>query len=328
MIEKMKEYIIKLVRKHRIQLSMLGVLLSIIALSIIASPHVFLRYHTYAALMTTVPFVIVLALPLTLIVISGEFDLSFPSIMGLSAMFFAIEGVRYGNIALGIITGLGVGLFAGILNGVLITKARIPSIVTTLGMMFFWRGFINVYSGGVGVPMAVVRGSPLWTVLVSRIGGFPVQALWAFAFVFIFWLLLNRHKFGSHVYAIGDNVKSARYIGVNTDRVKIILFALVGVFASFAGIVACLENLNFWPTMGGGYLLIVLAAVFVGGTPTWGGVGTIFGTLIGAIMLGLIDISIIAAGFSGFWNQLIYGLIIVISVIFNVHFRGQLKSRD
>jgi simple sugar transport system permease protein len=142
----------------------------------------------------------------------------------------------------------------------------------------------------------------------------PAQILWALLIGFIIWLVLNRHRFGAHVYFTGDNPASTRVMGVNVDRVKMIVFTQMGGFAAFAGVLSSLEVLYFWPTLGQGYLLKTIAAVFLGGTPVEGGVGTVFGTFIGAIIIGILEAGIIAMGMTGFWTQLVYGLIIVVSI--------------
>jgi simple sugar transport system permease protein len=113
---------------------------------------------------------------------------------------------------------------------------------------------------------------------------------------------------------VGDNVESARLMGVNVARTKVLVFALVGVASAFAGLVVSLQLLYYWPTLGDGYLLNTLASVFLGGTSVFGGTGTIFGTFVGAFIIGAINAGIVAVGLAGFWTQLIYGLIIVISV--------------
>ena len=103
-------------------------------------------------------------------------------------------------------------------------------------------------------------------------------------------------------------------MGVNVDRVKMMVFTQMGLFAAFAGVLASLEVTYYWPTLGQGYLLKTIAAVYLGGTPVDGGVGTIFGTFIGAIILGCLEAGIIAIGMTGFWTQLIYGLIVIVSI--------------
>jgi simple sugar transport system permease protein len=138
--------------------------------------------------------------------------------------------------------------------------------------------------------------------------------IWTVIVAILVWFFLNRTKMGAHVYLSGDNAESAKLMGVNVERVKIIVFAIVGVAAAFAGLVVSLEVLYYWPTLGEGYLLNTLASVFLGGTSVFGGTGTVFGTFVAAFIIGAINAGIIAVGLSGFWTQLIYGLIIVVAV--------------
>ena len=151
--------------------------------------------------------------------------------------------------------------------------------------------------------------------LVGRLAGYvPAQMIWAIVVGVLVWVLLNRHKFGAHVYLIGDNVDSARLMGVNVDRTRMMVFAIVGLAAAFGGVMSSLEVSYFWVTLGEGQLLRTLAAVFLGGTSVFGGTGTILGTFIGCFIIGAIEAGTVAIGLTGFWIQLIYGLIIIISV--------------
>ena len=141
-----------------------------------------------------------------------------------------------------------------------------------------------------------------------------MQFFWLLLVAAAVWILLNRHKFGAAVYVIGDNVQTAELQGIKTGRVRMILFVLVGVAASFAGILSSLFIVSFFPSVGEGQLLPALAAVFVGGTSVFGGKGTILGTVLGAFMIGTISAGIVAVGLTGFYTQLIYGAVIVVSV--------------
>jgi simple sugar transport system permease protein len=139
------------------------------------------------------------------------------------------------------------------------------------------------------------------------------------------WFLLNRHKFGAHVYLIGDNVNSARLMGVNVSRTRILVFVLVGLAAAFSGLLASLHVSNFFTTLGDGYLLTTLASVFLGGTSVFGGTGTIFGTFIACFIIGSIEAGIVAIGLTGFWTKLIYGVILTISVAMHAILRKRMS---
>ncbi len=317
-------------RELRLEISILGVFIGIFLLFLIGSPRTFTRFDIYYSFMSTIPFSGIMALAITLVIISGEMDLSFPSIMGFSGWVFAklsnvlIESGTNPNLTI-LITTLccfATGIIAGALNGMLVVKIRIPSLVATIGTMFFWRGLVNVCGQGFGETLVPVKDTFLFKVFIGRLGeAIPAQALWFLVLTAAFWLILKRHKFGSHVLIVGDNVESARMMGIRVNRVKMTVFMQMGFCASLAGILASLEVTYLWPSLGEGYLLRTLAAVFVGGTSVFGGVGTMFGTFIGAIIIGSLEGGIVAIGLTGFWTQLIYGLIIVVSLSIYSYFR-------
>jgi len=302
-------------RQARLELSIAAVMVGSFLLFISGNPTVFRRFDIYYSFMSTIPFFGIMALAMTPVVTLGEMDLSFPSVLALSALLFGKVFVLTGNIWLAVLVCLAIGLLAGALNAVLIVRVGIPSLVATIGTMFFFRGMVNVIAQGKGIPLVTAKTSLVYTLAVGRIGGIiPAQAVWMLVVGIGFWLLMNRHRFGSHILFVGDNMDSSRMMGINVERVKTIVFMQMGFFAAFAGILSTLEVTYFWPSQGQGYLLTTLAAVFIGGTSVFGGMGTIFGTFAGAVIIGSLEAGIIAIGLTGFWIQLIYGLIIMVSV--------------
>jgi simple sugar transport system permease protein len=302
--------------EFRLELSILGVFLGIFVIFFIGSPQVFSRFDIYYSFMSTIPFSGIMALAITFVIIAGEIDLSFPSILGFSAWVFSkIVEVTGGNIWLATISCLATGIIAGYLNSFIVVKVGIPSLVATIGTQFFFRGLVNVAGQGAGITLVPVKDTFLFNIFVGRLkGAVPAQAIWMVVLAVIFWFILNRHKFGSHVLFVGDNVESARMMGIRVNRIKMIVFMQMGFFAALSGILSSLEVTYFWPTLGEGYLLRTLSAVFVGGTSVFGGMGTIFGTFIGVLIIGSLEAGIIAIGLTGFWTQLFNGLIIVVSL--------------
>ncbi len=284
-------------------------------LFIVGNPKVFTRFDIYYSFMSTIPLFGIMALAMTLVVTLGEIDLSFPSVLAFSAWMFGKVFEVTGNIWLAVLVCFAIGVAAGALNSLLIVRVGIPSLVATIGTMFFFRGMVNVVAQGKGIPLVKAKETIFYYLCVGRIEGVvPAQAVWMIVLGIGFWLLLNRHRFGSHILFVGDNEESSRMMGINVERVKTIVFMQMGFFAAFAGILSTLEVTYFWPSQGQGYLLTTLAAVFIGGTSVFGGMGTIYGTFIGALIIGSLEAGIIAIGLTGFWIQLIYGLIIVVSV--------------
>ncbi len=296
------------------QLSTIGILVLIWAIFLSASPGAFLKLAVYRTLMRTIPFTLLLGLGLTYIIALKEIDMSFASIMAFSAWAFTWTLTSTGSAVISTTVGIAVGFALGLMNGVVITKARVPSIVATLATMFLWQGATMVASNGASTSLYWMKDTTLYRLLVYN-WVIPVQMLWGLAASFIFWLFLFRHRFGSHLLAIGDNEMTARSLGINVDRVKITSFGLMGIMSAIAGIMINMEVLSFFPSMGEGYLLPVMAAVFVGGTALTGGSATILGTIIGAIIIGSLDTGVTAMGISGFWINVIYGAIILIATV-------------
>lgn len=296
-------------------MSIAAVFFGILLLYIIGNPKVFIHFDIYYSFMSTIPFFGIMALAMTFVVILGEMDLSFPSVLALSALLFGKVFTLTENIWLAVLVCLAVGLAAGALNALLVVRVGIPSLVATIGTMFFFRGMVNVIAQGKGIALVKAKGTLIYSLSVGRIGSvIPAQAVWMLLLAVGFWFLLNRHRFGTHVLFVGDNKESSRMMGISVERVKTIVFMQMGFFAAFAGILSTLEVTYFWPSQGQGYLLTTLAAVFIGGTSVFGGMGTIIGTFIGALIIGSLEAGIIAIGLTGFWIQLIYGLIIIVSV--------------
>jgi simple sugar transport system permease protein len=323
----------RFIRSNSAQLGILGVFLSLWLIFIISAPNTFLSPQIYSAFMTSTPFFAIMAIPLTIVIVAKEIDLSFPSItaMGMVAFSFSYKWTAFVGdnttsvtirVGIAIIMALLTGAIIGWLNGIIVVKVGIPSLVVTIGTMFFWRGAVLVLTSGANFPIEYIKQTFFYPLLVGKIGGFlPMQMIWLVLITILVWVLLNRHRFGAHIYLTGDNIKSAELMGVNTGRVRIEAFMLVGLVSAFAGIVSSFYIAYFWPNMGSGYLMNTLAAVFLGGTSVFGGVGTILGTFLGTFIIGSIDAATVAVGLTGFLTQMIYGFIIVISVIMHSYLR-------
>jgi simple sugar transport system permease protein len=310
----LKDSIRMIFDKNRMALGAFGFFAALMVIFIIARPSLFLQPDIYSAVFVTLPVFVIMSVSLVFVVVAGEIDLAFPSIIGVSAWVYGIMveiGVSPG---LAFLPALFVGGLAGFVNGILVTKVKLSSLVSTLGMNFFLRGLINIGTQGHGISLTNVTGTVFEQVMVGKLGIFPVQMLWGVAFTAMGWFLFNRHNFGLHIRCIGDNRDSSREMGINVERTKVAAFILVGLCAAVAGVWTSLINQTFYPTTGDGYMLQILAAVFVGGTPTWGGVGTIVGSFIGACTIGFIETGVIACGLTGFFTQFFYGLIIILSL--------------
>jgi simple sugar transport system permease protein len=303
------------VRRHREFYSALAFMVVMFTAFAIASPGVFLKPQIYSAIFISLPIPMILAVALVFVIVAGEIDLAFPSVLGVSALVFTMVVSPGGNPWLGLTLALLAGVAAGVCNGFLVAYLGLSSLVVTLGMNFVWRGLIQIVRQGQGAPLTFLNKTDLYQILVGHLGWLPMQLIWGLGFAIVGSLLFTRFRFGSQVACVGDNVEAAREMGINVKLVKLQAYAFVGLAAGLAGVLAILINNNFWPTVGDAYLLSVLAAVFVGGTPTWGGVGTIGGSVVGALTVGSIETGIVAAGLTGYFTQFFYGVVIVLSLI-------------
>ena len=308
------------VRRYGLQAGTVVMALALWTLFAVGAPETWLHFDIYSALMSTVPLTGIIALALTLVVIAREIDLSFGSVMAVGSWVF----IATGQPVLGLIAGVAAGLGVGLLNGVIVVRFGIPSLVATIGTWFFWAGIVLYGTAGKGAGTEFASGF-VSSLITGRVHGVPAEFFWMIGIAIVFWVLLNRHRFGAHIYLVGDNEQSARMMGVRTDRVRIAVFALVGMAAAFAGIASTLESNYFWPTVGSGAMLPTVAAVFLGGTSIFGGRGTIFGTVVGAFVIGAIEPGIVSLGWTGLLTQVIYGAVIVIALIMQAFVMQRVK---
>ena len=314
--------LLSIFKKYKMQCGLIVIASLIMILFMATSPKTFLRPHIYLAFLSTVPFIGIMAVGITVVLVSAEIDLSFPSVMAFSGFAFAAGYGFTGSLLVGIVLAFAAGAAVGTLNGLVVTKIGIPSIIVTLGMQFLIRGAVNILAGGKAKSLRGIVESPVFHALVGKVGGvIPAQALWWLAIVVFVWFMLFRHRFGDHVLFVGDNQETARMMGINVVRTKTLVFIAMGILAAFAGVLNTCRLQTWWPTMREGYLMMVMAAAFVGGTSMFGGEGTILGTFIGAFLIGSLEAGIVAAGLSGFWTRFVYGLLILIAVVVHAYLR-------
>jgi simple sugar transport system permease protein len=297
--------------------SQIGITVAFLALwltFILFAPGTFLSDRIYLSFAQTTPYFALMALPLTMVIIAGDIDLSFPSIMALGMVGFVFAWQGTGSVELGVLAALAVGCLAGLFNGAIITFIGIPSLVVTIGTQFLFRGLALVLVSGKSYALVQTKEAASYDLMVGRLFGIPMEFYWLVLAAIVVWLLLNRHRLGQNAYTVGDNKNAAALMGIPIRRTRILLFVMMGFAAAFAGLLNSLQVVNFYPSIGPGYLLPTLAAVFVGGTSVFGGRGSIYGTFIGAFMIGGITAGIVAIGLTDYYVNLIYGAIILISV--------------
>src|SRR6202048_3941673 len=296
------------------------VLLVLYIALIIAAPSVFTHPLIYISFLETVPPTLIAALGLTLVITAGEIDLSFPAVVSLSG--FALSwGWKTFDPTYGAWIGIGLALIAGALvgyiNGVMVARIGVPSIMATLAANFFWYGTSILLAGGLQVTLKGSQDNFVHELFVGRLfGTLPLQAFWALGLAVLLWFILNRHKFGEGIMFIGDNANVARVMGVNVEATRIRLFALHGMIAAFSGIIVTLDIGVFYPDQGN-FLLPAMASVFIGGTPIAGGSGPLFGPVFAALIFGSLGAGVVATTISGYWVQVVEGGVMAAVVVLN-----------
>ena len=297
-------------------LGSMGYFIILMLIFLIGAPEAWLRPNLHQSVFVMMPTLLFLVVPLVFLVASGEIDLSFASTYALAAYIFAILVKAGIDPALAILAGVLSGAIVGALVGALIVFGRLSSLVASLGVLFLLRGLILVLTKSRSITMMdELETHWVYDLLVGNFYGFPMQILWALLFVIFSYYLFNKHVFGIHIHHVGDNYVSAEQMGINVKAVKIKAFMFVGLGAGIAGIFTTLITYSFFPTQGFGYLLLALAAVFVGGTPYWGGLGTIAGAVFGVGVIAYMEVGVIAVGMSGVWRQFFNGLIILLALL-------------
>ena len=299
----------------RNQLWLTGLFLALLGIFMITGSRAFLGWPMYESLLSTLPLYGFLALGLTLVVAAGEMDLCFPATLAVAGFGFAVTATHTGEVWLGLAAALLIGLGIGLCNSLLVAYVGVPSIIATIGTQFFWRGAVMLMSQGLALGLADLSASPVRLALVGRLGGHvPMQALWLVALAAVLWLVLNRHPLGDAIRFTGEQADVASRLGIDVPRARLGVHTLMGGIAGLAGAVGCMEMGSWWPTQGDGYMLLVFAAVFIGGTSVFGGSGKVYGTLVGIAIVGMIEAGIVSSGLSGFWTRAVHGMVIVVAV--------------
>ena len=257
-----------------------------------------------------------IALAMTLLMTAGEFDLSVGSVFGFSAVImWTLFNVAAVPMWASFIIAMVLALFIGWVNGVYVTRLKVPSFLVTLGMLLVVRGTALYITSGFPQRPSSVEGSVFAYALVGdfEIGGFRIymSVLWFILFVVITHYLLNQTRAGNWIQAAGGNANAARNRGVNVDRTKVLLFMFSAAMAAFAGIISSIRTASANPNSGMGYELEVIAMVVIGGTVLTGGRGTIIGTVLGIFILRTMRNGIVLIGVPGLAYNIFIGAIIL-----------------
>jgi ribose transport system permease protein len=266
---------------------------------------------------------ICLSIGMTLVILTAGIDLSVGSVLALSGAVTAgllkngieipqLNALMQFTLVGAVLGGLLVGLLLGLFNGFIITRFRVPPFVATLGMLSIGRGLTMLWTGGfpitgLGESFAVIgTGSCL---------GMPMPVWISAGLVALFVLITRKTRFGRHVYAVGGSERAARLAGLRVNRIKLAAYALCGVLSAVGGMIVTSRLDSAQPNAGLGYELDSIAAVVIGGTSLSGGRGTILGTVLGCLIIGVLNNGLFLLNVSPFWQQVIKGCVILLAVV-------------
>ncbi len=275
----------------------------------------FATLSTAEAILRITALVSIMAVGMTFVIICGEIDLSVGSVASWSGMLLAMMLEQNVPTIPAVLLTLAGGGLIGLVTGLLVTKLRIPSFLVTLGMLSIFSGLALTVTDTEPVPIVDDAFSNVfWNANWLRV---PAPIWWTILLVVIGFYLLQMTVFGRRTYAVGGNLIAARFSGIKTDRIKITAFIFSGVTAALAGMLLAARSTAGNPSLGSGLELDVIAAVIIGGTSLFGGVGDIPGSVIGAIFIGILGFGLLVMGLSTSVQEIIKGAIIIAAVALN-----------
>jgi ribose transport system permease protein len=257
--------------------------------------------------------ILIVTVGMTVVLISGGFDLSVGGVVALSGVIM-LELIQVIPSPLALLVAIAAGLTFGLANGFLIAKVGINPLITTLGTLGMARGLAQVLSGGTIV--SPPGGVPAWFIYIGNatIFGVPLLIVWAISLVIIFDVLVRRGNFFRQVYFVGGSERAARYVGINVPRLQMSVYLICSLLATLAGLLLASRFEAATATFGTSYELQAISAAVIGGAALGGGSGTIFGAFLAVVLLALVQDAIVIYSISVFWQDFIYGAILVVSV--------------
>ena len=271
----------------------------------------FLSIDNFVNILRQIAVVAIIAAGMTFVILSGGIDLSVGAVMALCGTVAA--GLMAGGTtpSLAFAAALLIGVAAGAVNGVLVAYARMPSIIVTLATMGIARGLALIYSGGYPID-----GLPAWVSILGSgsVAALPVAGLIMVVVFVVAWIVLARTAFGRYVYAIGGNEAATRLSGIRVGRAKLAVYLISGATAAVAGLVMTSRLMSGQPNAGAGFELDAIAAVVLGGTAIAGGRGSVIGTLVGALLLGVLNNGLNMMGVDPYVQNVIKGGIILLAI--------------
>lgn len=293
------------------ELLLLGVLVVISAIISVGNP-VFLGYGNLMNILRDSSQILIAGIGMTMLLILGEVDLSIGSLVAFSTVLFMDVTNRTENFWLGLLVAVLFGATVGLVNGIIVTQFKVNSMIGTIAMMMILRGGVYLYS------MASIQNFHHLEIFTNFGNGYfsflPIPVVLMLILLVFFYIVVNRTVFGRWLYAVGGNTVAARISGIKTSAIRIGTFVLSSSLAALSGAILCSRMNSGQPNSGNGYELTVIAGVILGGTSLDGGKGTLIGTLLGVLIMRVINNGIILLGMNQDLQIVVSGLVIILAV--------------
>lgn len=297
-----------------------GIFLMIVLIAIVVGiiePR-FISFETLRITALAIPLILIAAMGQMMVLVARHVDLSIGSILAFSSI---VAGMIFRDmpelpVIVGVLVAIGLGAMLGLFNGVLVVLFRLPSIIVTLGTLSLFRGFVFLVSGARQVDPQFIPRSLIQMSQTSPIFGIPWLVIIAFLVACVTYLFLDHTRLGRQIYALGSNPVAAPLRGINVVPVTLLVFSLSGALAGLAGVMYASRFGYVNPGITGvGFEFTVIAAVVVGGVSINGGVGTVLGTVLGVLLLGMVSVALPILGVSAFWQDVFNGAVIVLALL-------------
>ena len=298
------------------------ILLVVIVAASFLSPN-FLSSDNIFNVLRQVAVITILAFGAMTLIIGGMIDLSAGAVMAFAGVVSVLVYKSTGNLLLAILAGILIGMLCNLVNAFLVATLKTPAFIVTLGMMLMARGAVLELTQG----QNVLQLGDFILIGQGNLGWLPIPVLVLIGVTIVIWYLMNQTRYGRSVYAVGGNEEAARAAGISVERVKYQAFLVNGALVGIAGVIFMSRVNAGLPNAGVGYELQAITAPIIGGTSFSGGVGTVMGTLAGALIVGILGNIMNLIGIGSYIQQIVMGAIIVVAVAYDVFSkRGKAKT--
>lgn len=293
------------------ELLLVGVVLLLCAVWTIMNAQ-FLSLNNITNILRQASYTAIAAVGMTMVIVIGEIDLSAGSLVCASGLVGAVVCKNTESVLLAVIAAVAVGAVVGCWNGILCAYGKLPGFIATLASMTILRGLAYIITGG----NSVVWTSEAFTKIgTGYIGVIPIPVIIMILVIAFGYILTTKLKFGRYIYAVGGNSNSSRWSGISVEKVKITVYIIMGVLTSIAGLIITARLGSGQPSAGQNFEMDCITAAVVGGTSMSGGKGKVFGTIVGVLLLTVLTNGMTLVGMNTYWQQVLKGIIIVVSVL-------------